>query len=87
MLDSKMDGVTHINIYSKGKTKLGRLLTNFAHTPFTHAEYGQFASVEGFWYWIRDGKDSHNMSRTLEEINEHRNRTQPLHSRTSQSFP
>lgn len=64
MLDPKMDGVTHINIYSKGKTEMGRLLTNFAHTPFTHAEYGQFASVEGFWYWLRNGKSDDHL-RTL----------------------
>lgn len=46
------DGLTHINIYSKGKTELGRLLSNFAHTPFVHPKYGKFASIEGFWYWI-----------------------------------
>lgn len=45
------DGVTHINIYSKGQTALGRLLSNFAHTPFTIPE-GTFQSVEGYWYWI-----------------------------------
>lgn len=56
MIDPKLDGVEHINIYSKGKTELGRLLTNFAHTPFVHAEYGSFVSVEGFWYWLRNGK-------------------------------
>lgn len=46
------DGKTHINIYSKGKTRLGRDLSNFAHTPFTHKEHGAFASVEGYWYWL-----------------------------------
>jgi predicted NAD-dependent protein-ADP-ribosyltransferase YbiA (DUF1768 family) len=45
------DGVDHINIYSKGETELGRLLTNFAHTPFT-VEDGEFASVEAYWYWL-----------------------------------
>lgn len=50
------DGITHINIYSKGKTELGRLLSNFAHTPFKHPKYGHFSSVEGFWYWISTGK-------------------------------
>lgn len=45
------DGVTHINVYSKGKTRLGQLLSNFAHTPFHHPTYGYFASVEAFWYW------------------------------------
>lgn len=49
------DGVDHINVYSKGKTELGRLLTNFADTPFKHPEHGQFRTVEGFWYWLKTG--------------------------------
>jgi len=50
------DGVTHINVWSKGRTELGRLLSNFAHTPFKHPEYGHFASVEAFWYWLSLGQ-------------------------------
>lgn len=49
------DGVDHINIYSKGKTELGRLLTNFAHTPFQFLPYGRFQSMEGFWYYYLTG--------------------------------
>jgi hypothetical protein len=49
------DGVDHINIYSKGKTELGRLLTNFAYTPFVHPIYGNFTSMEGFWYYYLTG--------------------------------
>lgn len=49
------DGVTHINVYSKGKTPLGRSLSNFAHTPFEHPEDGFFSSVEGYWYWLSTG--------------------------------
>jgi hypothetical protein len=49
------DGVDHINVYSKGKTELGRLLTNFADTPFKHPVYGWFRTVEGFWYWLKTG--------------------------------
>jgi len=45
------DGTDHINVYSKGRTELGRLLSNFAHTPFVLDEV-KFESVEGFWYWI-----------------------------------
>ena len=52
MFEPKNDGVDHINIYSKGKTELGKLLTNFAHTPFD-CDYGHFESVEGFWYWLK----------------------------------
>lgn len=45
------DGVDHINIYSKAKTRLGRFLTNFAQTPF-ECEDGHFDSIEGYWYWL-----------------------------------
>lgn len=52
------DGVTHINIYSKGKTHLGRMLSNFGHTPFKHPKFGYFSSIEAFWYWLSlGGKD------------------------------
>lgn len=49
------DGVTHINVWSKAKTELGRQLSNFAHTPFTHPVHGYFASIEGYWYWCGSG--------------------------------
>ena len=57
------DGITHINVYSKGKTQLGRALSNFAHTPFNHAIYGEFASMEGFWYWISTGSKNDSLRR------------------------
>lgn len=49
------DGVTHINVYSKGRTELGRWLSNFAHSPFIHPVYGEFASVEALWYYVATG--------------------------------
>lgn len=49
------DGVTHINVYSKGRTELGQLLSNFSETPFKHEKYGHFASMEGYWYYIKTG--------------------------------
>jgi hypothetical protein len=51
--DPASDGVDHINLYSRGRTPLGRLLSNFAHTPFDLPEHGPFASVEGYWYWLQ----------------------------------
>lgn len=48
------DGIDHINIYSKGKTKLGRLLSNFASTPVDTVD-GTFNSIEGYWYWLGCG--------------------------------
>lgn len=50
-MNPNMDGIDHINIYSKGATELGRLLSNFARTPFT-CEDGRFESLEGYWYWL-----------------------------------
>ena len=51
MIDPTQDGKTHINIYSKGKTPLGRFLTNFAKHELTLPE-GTFQSLEGYWYYL-----------------------------------
>lgn len=56
-----IDGVDHINVYSKGSTELGRLLSNFAHTPFTGGGR-RFASVEGWWHWYCTGKKLHHLA-------------------------
>lgn len=58
------DGLDHINVYSRGKTQLGRLLTNFAHTPFEHPSRGRFSSMEGYWYYVSTG-EQHEVLRTL----------------------
>lgn len=55
-IDPKHDGISHINIYSKGATELGRLLSNFAHTPVALPDHGYFASIEGYWYWLQTGQ-------------------------------
>lgn len=47
------DGITHINIYSQGLSPLGRVLSNFAFTPFTHPIHGRFCSIEGYWFWLQ----------------------------------
>jgi len=54
-LDSKQDGTTHVNVFSRGKTELGIFLSNFSKTPFKHPTYGSFASMEGFWYYLSSG--------------------------------
>ena len=46
-----IDGVHHINIYSKGKTEIGRWLSNFSYSPI-QTKNGDFKSIEGYWYWI-----------------------------------
>ncbi len=57
MINPNDDGVVHINIYSQGKTELGRLLSNFAHTPVLLKD-GKFESLEGYWYWSLSNKDA-----------------------------
>lgn len=49
------DGVNHINIYTQGKTELGRMLSNLYDCVFTVPGYGTFNSVEGFWYYYLTG--------------------------------
>lgn len=49
------DGVDHINIYTKGRTLLGRMLTNLYDCQFTVPGYGTFQSLEGFWYYYLTG--------------------------------
>ena len=49
MSNPRNDGIDHINVYSKGKTELGRMLTNFAYIPFEYKGI-KYASVEAWWY-------------------------------------
>lgn len=55
-IDVSKDGVDYINIYSRGKTRLGRNLSHFARTPFIHPYFGPFESMEGFWFYMKTGK-------------------------------
>ena len=55
LIDPSLDGITHINIYSKASTKLGRALSNFAPLGFELPDDGKFESVEGYWYWLGTG--------------------------------
>lgn len=55
--DPEDDGVTHINVYSKAKTDLGKFLSNFAHTPVNTPD-GPFESLEGYWYWLKTYDDT-----------------------------
>ncbi len=51
MIDPKLDGIKFVNIYSQGKTELGRMLSNFY--PYEiNTPYGKFKSVEGYWHWL-----------------------------------
>lgn len=61
MYRPERDGVDHINAYSKARTKVGRLLTNYAHTPFDHKIFGHFESMEGYWFWLASGRQYNNL--------------------------
>ena len=50
-IDPEMDGVNHINIYSKGATGLGSMLSNFLYAP-TMIEGLVFNSIEAYWYYL-----------------------------------
>lgn len=58
------DGVTFINVYTKGRTRLGRLLTNPADLKVYHKKYGWFRTAEGLWYYLRTGC-KHEVLRTM----------------------
>lgn len=48
-----IDGVDHINVTDDAVTSLGRSLSYRAKRPFVHTHFGNFNSVEGFWYYIQ----------------------------------
>lgn len=50
------DGKTHINIYSKGRTEIGRFLSNFSDCNII-TEDGPFRTIEGYWYWLSSKDD------------------------------
>lgn len=55
MCDPSLDGVTHINVYSRGATPLGRALTNMAEIGFKIPKVGYFNSCEAYWWFLSTG--------------------------------
>ena len=51
----QLESITHINIYSKSLTDLGKMTSNFAYSPFEHPKYGRFNSMEAFWFYVGTG--------------------------------
>ena len=47
-----LDGVKHVNIYSGGKTQLGKALSNFAALGCGHNGLW-FASMEALWFYLQ----------------------------------
>lgn len=51
------DGIMHINIYSKGKTFLGRFLSNWYNWPIEIPNWGKFQSIEGLIFYLGSGDE------------------------------
>jgi hypothetical protein len=49
--DPKEEGITHINIYSKAQSPLGRYMSNFDRCHIT-ISIGDFASIEGLIFYL-----------------------------------
>lgn len=47
-----MNNLKPLNVYSRSDEELGRLLSNFAHTPFT-LDGVTYASIEGFYVVLK----------------------------------
>lgn len=47
-----MSDIKPLNVASKSDEEIGRLMSNFAHTPFT-LDGVEFASVEGFYVYLK----------------------------------
>ena len=92
MYSPKEDGITHINIYTKSSTELGRYLSNLSDIPLIHPEYGNFRCIEGFWYWyltgmqfddlrITDGFQSKTLGKKLSKSRVDKNGLSDLHKK------
>ena len=52
----KGDGEDHINVSEFGKTELGRLLfTRNEDIPLKHGIFGHFATIYGYWAYLKSG--------------------------------
>lgn len=55
------DGVDHINVYSKGRTELGRSLSHMSSYGFVHEQHGEFKCLEGYYYYLAYMLDGSNV--------------------------
>lgn len=53
--DPLLEGITHINVYTKSIFTLGQGLSNLADRRVELPE-GNFQSLEGYWYWLLTGE-------------------------------
>ena len=52
----EQEGETHINVYSRSETLLGRITSNFERMHFLVPGMGSFASMEAFYYYVSTGE-------------------------------
>lgn len=52
--DPRLDGLQHLNLYSRGHTRLGQYLSNL-HNAEIMTRHGVWPSVEAYWYWLKTG--------------------------------
>lgn len=70
ILRPSRDGIDHVNVYSKGRTRLGKMLTNF-YKHDTLTDDGWFKSIEGYWYWLLTPED-HAQRESLRQVSDYR---------------
>lgn len=51
MINPENDGIDHINIYSRGATELGRILSNWHESRIT-TSLGYFSTIEGLIFYL-----------------------------------
>lgn len=54
-MNPEQDGITHINVYSRGNESLGRALSNISECNIEHPFYGHFRTLEGLWFFMKTG--------------------------------
>jgi hypothetical protein len=59
--DPSKDGIEHINVYTKARSKLGRELTNPSELPVQMPVIGEFRTVEALWWWLSTGCQHHGL--------------------------
>ncbi|MGL5398255.1 MAG: hypothetical protein ACRDBQ_23770 [Shewanella sp.] len=64
------DGVTHINVYSGGKTNLGRFWSNFHHSN-TMTPHGLFSSLEGYYHYLKVLRSVIEAKKSVEQLGIH----------------
>lgn len=52
--DPLLEGITHINVYTKSKLDIGSKLSNISNIEVKLKD-GVFKSLEGFWFWKMTG--------------------------------